>query len=157
MKLSELKQVLNTLSQINFIQPNGHFVPRHFHITEAGLNTKHFMDCGGTIRIEKTVCFQVWTANDFKHRLEPQKLKKIITTAEPLFGNDDLDIEIEFQTETISRYGLDFDGNNFLLVTKMTNCLAEDHCGIPREKLKMNLSELQKTENSTCSPNSNCC
>jgi len=55
---------------------------------------------------------------------------------DPVSCNEDLDIEIEYQTETISRFGLDFDGNNFLLTTKHTNCLANDHCGIPPEKNK---------------------
>jgi hypothetical protein len=154
MKLSQFKQLLDTVSQLNFVQPNGSFVPRHFHITEAGLTTKHFIDCGGTVRTEKTISFQVWTAKDFDHRLEPQKLKKIIAIAQPLFGNGDLDIEIEYQSETISRYGLDFDGNNFLLTTKQTDCLAKDHCGIPTEKLKVNLSDLQTT---CCTPGGGCC
>lgn len=157
MKLSQFKQYLDTVSQLNFVQPNGNLVPRHFHITEAGLTTKHFIDCGGTVRTEKSISFQVWTANDFDHRLEPQKLQKIIAIAQPLFGNEDWDIEIEYQSETISRYGLDFDGNNFLLTTKQTDCLAKDHCGIPPEKLKVKLSDLQTNQNSCCTPNSGCC
>jgi hypothetical protein len=106
MKLSQFKHHLNNASHLNFVQPNGTFVPKHFHITEAGLTTKHFIDCGGNVRTEKTISFQVWTANDLEHRLEPQKLKKIIAIAEPLFGSENLDIEIEYQTETISRFGL---------------------------------------------------
>lgn len=157
MKLSQFKQYLDTVSQLNFVQPNGNLVPRHFHITEAGLTTKHFIDCGGTVRTEKSISFQVWTANDFDHRLEPQKLQKIIAIAQPLFGNEDWDIEIEYQSETINRYGLDFDGNNFLLTTKQTDCLAKDHCGIPPEKLKVKLSDLQTNQNSCCTPNSGCC
>lgn len=157
MKLSQFKQYLDTVSQLNFVQPNGNFVPRHFHITEAGLTTKHFIDCGGTVRTEKTISFQVWTANDFDHRLEPQKLQKIIAIAQPLFGNEDLDIEIEYQSETISRYGLDFDGNNFLLTTKQTDCLAKDHCGIPPEKLKVKLSDLQTSQTTCCKPGGVCC
>lgn len=157
MKLSAFKQHLDQVSQLNFVQPNGHFVPRHFHITEAGLTTKHFIDCGGTVRTEKTISFQVWTANDFEHRLEPQKLKKIIAIAEPLFGNEDLDIEMEYQTETISRFGLDFDGHKFLMTAKQTDCLAKDHCGIPPEKLKRNLSDLQTTQSSCYTPGGGCC
>ena len=137
MKLSELKQHLNQISKLNFIDPNGNFIPSHFHITEAGLTTKNFIDCGGTARTEKTISFQVWTANDLDHRLEPKKLKNIIAIAEPLFENQDLEIEIEFQTETISRFGLDFDGVNFLLTTKQTNCLAQDQCGINAERARL--------------------
>lgn len=157
MKLSDFKKQLENIAQINFVQPNGNFIPRHFHITEAGLTTKHFIDCGGTVRTEKTVNLQVWTANDFEHRLAPPKLKNIIALAEPLFGNDDLEVEIEYQTETISRFGVDFDGHQFLLIAKQTNCLAKDHCGIPAEKLNVNLSDLQKNASSCCSPGDNCC
>ena len=157
MKLSDFKKQLDNIAQINFVQPYGNFIPRHFHITEAGLTTKHFIDCGGTVRTEKTVNLQVWTANDFEHRLAPPKLKNIIALAEPLFGNDDLEVEIEYQTETISRFGVDFDGHQFLLIAKQTNCLAKDHCGIPAEQLNVNLSNLQKNASSCCSPEDNCC
>lgn len=157
MKLSQFKQHLEEVSQLTIVLPNGHFVPSHFHITEAGLTTKHFIDCGGTVRTEKTISFQVWTANDIEHRLEPQKLKKIIAIAEPLFGNEDLDVEVEYQTVTISRYGLEFDGNNFLLTTKQTDCLAKDHCGIPPEKLKVQLSDLLTSRTSACTPGGGCC
>lgn len=157
MKLSQFKQHLAQVSTLNFVQPNGNLVPSHFHITEAGLTTKHFIDCGGTIRTEKTISFQVWTANDVDHRLEPQKLQKIIAASEPLFENQDLDIEVEFQTETISRFGVDFEGENFVLTTKQTNCLAMDQCGIPQEKPKVKLSELMTIQTSTCTPGGGCC
>jgi hypothetical protein len=157
MKLSQFKKHLDKVSQLNFVQPNGNFVPRHFHITEVGVTSKHFIDCGGTVRKEKLISFQVWTAKDFEHRLQPKKLKEIIAIAEPLFEHEDLDIEIEYQTETICRYGLDFDGNKFLLTTKQTDCLAKDNCGIPPKKLKVNLSDLQTNQNSCCTPGSGCC
>jgi len=64
----------------------------------------------------------------------------------------DFDIEVEYQTQTIGKFDLDFNGNHFLLKNKTTACLAEDACGIPTEKQKKNLSEL-----TTCSPNSGCC
>lgn len=157
MKLSQFKQFLNTVSELNFVQPNGNMVPKHFHITEAGLTTKHFIDCGGTIRTEKNISFQLWSANDVDHRLEPNKLNKIITIAEPLFGDVDADVEIEYQTETISRFGLAFNGADFVLTTKQTDCLAKDHCGVPPTKTKVNLAELQTSQTSCCTPGSGCC
>jgi len=57
MKLSEFKSHLQDMHSLSFIQPNGSPVPAHFHITEAGVTTKHFIDCGGTERIEKYVSF----------------------------------------------------------------------------------------------------
>ncbi|MBU3714538.1 MAG: hypothetical protein FGM46_06270 [Ferruginibacter sp.] len=155
MKISEFKISLEKLSQLNFVQPNGNFVPRHFHITEAGLTTKQFIDCGGTVRLEKNISFQIWVANDFEHRLEVEKFRKIIDLSTPLFGNEDLEVEVEYQSETISRYAIDFNGHHFVMVPKQTDCLAKDHCGIPNEKLKVNLSEI-KTQNS-CKPGQGCC
>ena len=157
MKISQFKQHLNDVSELNIIQPNGMFIPKHFHITEAGLTTKNFIDCGGTVRTEKTISFQVWVANDIEHRLEPQKLKKIIGLSEDLFNSEDLEIEVEYQTETISRYGLDFVGNNFVLTNKFTDCLAKDNCGIPPEKMKVSISELQNKPAAACTPGGGCC
>jgi hypothetical protein len=39
-------------------------VPEHFHVTEVGVVTKDFIDCGGTVRHEKVANFQLWDAND---------------------------------------------------------------------------------------------
>ena len=157
MILSELKNKLKALDAINFIKPNGELVPKYFHITEVGLTTKNFIDCGGTIREEKYVNFQLWEANDIDHRLAPIKLLNIIDLSEKALGIKDLEIEIEYQAATIGRYGLEFNGKYFLLTNKQTNCLAQDKCGIPPEKLKVNLKELQNSAASCCSPNSGCC
>ena len=156
MKLSKLKQHLNTVNSVNFVQPGGIPVPNHFHITEAGLVSKHFVDCGGTVRTEKAINFQLWTAQDYDHRLEPVKLLKIIAIAEKLFGNEDLEIEVEYQTDTIGKYGLDFQGGNFLLTAKQTDCLAKDNCGVPVEKQKLQLADLANPS-SCCSPVGKCC
>ena len=156
MKLSEFKKYLGTANAVNFVQPGGTPVPRHFHITEAGLSTKHFIDCGGTIRTEKHINFQVWAAEDINHRLEPQKLLKIISASEKVLGNEDLDVEVEYQNETIGRYGLDREGENFILTAKQTNCLAKDNCGIPQKKEKVSLAELS-TQSSCCTPGGGCC
>lgn len=156
MKLSDFKKTLSTAKSINFLQPNGSIVPAHFHITEVGLSTKNFIDCGGTVREEKVVSLQLWEANDFNHRLKPQKLVDIITLSEKVLKLTDLEVEIEYQTNTIGRYGLDFNNNNFVLVAKQTNCLAKDNCGVPAEKVKVNLVELANA-NSCCAPGGGCC
>lgn len=155
MKLSEVKQILPTLEKVEFQLENGTFVPEHFHVTEVGMINKNFIDCGGVIRNEKVVNFQLWNANDFEHRLKPGKLLKIIELSEEKLGIEDAEIEVEYQSETIGKYDLDFNGKTFVLRNKMTACLAEDACGIPSEKLKRNLSELKAT--SSCTPNSGCC
>ncbi len=155
MKLSEFKNALLELSEIKLELPNGTKVPNHFHITEAGLVTKHFLDCGNTERIEKVVSFQVWTAEDFAHRLQPAKLLRIIDTAARLFEDQDLEIEMEYQGDTIGKYGLEFEGDHFVLTVKTTNCLAQDQCGIPEVLAASKFSPLQKA--SACTPGSGCC
>lgn len=73
MKLSQVKNILKALETVNFILSDGSAVPEHFHITEIGLITKNFIDCGGIVRKETAINFQLWDANDFDHRLKPQK------------------------------------------------------------------------------------
>ncbi|WP_417590392.1 DUF6428 family protein [Owenweeksia hongkongensis] len=155
MKLSEVKNKLNQLETISFQLPNGELVPSHFHVTEVGKITKHFIDCGGTVRNEEVVNFQLWNANDYDHRLHPEKLVSIIELSEKVLGIGDLEIEVEYQGDTIGKFGLDFDGTHFLLTTKQTDCLAKDQCGIPAEKAKKQLSEIQAAN--SCTPGGGCC
>jgi hypothetical protein len=129
MKLSQVKENLRHAESVNFRLENGQYVPGHFHITEVGVVAKHFIDCGGTVRDEKVANFQLWDANDHDHRLKPQKLINIIALSERVLGMDDLEVEVEYQSDTIGKYGLDFDGKDFILLSKRTACLATESCG----------------------------
>jgi hypothetical protein len=155
MKLSAVKKILSTTETVNFQLENGIPVPEHFHVTEVGVITKHFIDCGGVIRNEKVASFQLWDANDFDHRLKPSKLLNIIQLSEEKLGMEDLDIEVEYQGLTIGKFDLDFNGKNFVLVNKQTACLALDSCGIPQEKLKVNLANVAPAN--SCTPGGGCC
>ncbi|SFU32846.1 hypothetical protein SAMN05216480_101768 [Pustulibacterium marinum] len=154
MKLSELKSHLANLERIAFELPDGNLVPSHFHVTEVGLVTKKFIDCGGTKRNEEVISLQLWEENDYDHRLHPEKLVAILELSEKELALPNSEIEVEYQGATIGKYDLDFNGSHFLLTSKTTNCLAKDKCGIHTEKPKVKLSELQ---NSTCTPGSGCC
>jgi len=156
MKLSEVKKAIENLNDVNFQLPNGSMVPKHFHVTEVGVVTKDFIDCGGVVRNEKVANFQLWEANDFDHRLKPEKLNKIIELSEKVLSIEDLEVEVEYQDTTIGKYDLNFDGTNFLLISKQTNCLAQDKCGIPAEKIKVSLSSLS-TKDASCKPGAGCC
>lgn len=155
MKLSQVKEVLRKSDTLKFELPDGSLVPSHFHVTEIGLINKHFIDCGGKVRKENKINFQLWNANDYNHRLHPEKLIHIIELSEKTLYLPDLEIEVEYQAETIGKYGLDFNGNSFLLTTKYTDCLAKDNCGIPQKKEKVNLSDLAIEP--CCNPEGNCC
>lgn len=146
MKLSEVKKHLSTLESIAFELPDGSLVPNHFHVTEVGQITKNFIDCGGTVRKEEVISFQLWDANDYDHRLHPEKLVHIINLSEKILELDDLDIEVEYQGSTIGKYGLAFNGSHFLLTTTNTACLAQDACGVT-----------QVETSACCAPNSGCC
>ena len=155
MNLQEIKDVLESIEILKFQLPNGEFVPPHFHVTEIGAVKKHFIDCGGTVRKENKVNFQLWNANDFDHRLHPEKLIHILELSEEKLGLKNDEIEVEFQGETIQKFGLSFNGEYFLLESTQTDCLAKDNCGIPAEKPKVNLADLQKQ--TACLPSGNCC
>lgn len=151
MTLQQVKDQLDQLDSLQFQLPDGNIVPQHFHVTEVGEVTKHFIDCGGTMRHEKKVNFQLWTADDVDHRLQPKKLKNIIKLSEKkLQLSDQLDVEVEYQGTTIGKYQLDFQNGKFQLVTTLTDCLAKDQCGIPEE-------QMPQKETAGCEPNSGCC
>ncbi|MBN9338244.1 MAG: hypothetical protein J0I88_10450 [Chryseobacterium sp.] len=139
MTLNQIKEILPTLENVEFQLENGTLVPEHFHVTEVGIIHKNFIDCGGTIRNEKVINFQLWNANDYEHRLKPNKLFNIIRLSEEKLGIENAEIEVEYQSETIGKYDLEFNGKNFILKNKTTACLAQDVCGIPAEKQKLNL------------------
>ena len=148
MKINDIKEKLSKLDSVTFVLPNGNFIPKHFHVTEIGVVTKDFIDCGGTLRQEKSVNFQLWTADDFDHRIAPQKLLDIINLSEKTLTLDNLEIEVEYQSDTIGKFGLDFDGSNFLLINRQTDCLDKDKCGI--EKPASN-------DSSSSTPKTGCC
>ena len=148
MRLKEFKERLQTHinegGELLFILGDGTLIPPYFHITEMGMKIKHFVDCGGVIRTEECINFQIWTADDFDHRLTSQKLLELIVKNEGLFGKKDLEIEMEYQTNTIGSYTLeesDYPNALFTLKSKKTNCLAPDKCVV--------------TQTSQCGPS--CC
>lgn len=156
MKLSELKAQLESAAELNFRLPDGRYLPKHFHVSEVGQVSKHFIDCGGTVRREKAVSFQLWEAEDVEHQLAPQKLSSIIALSEKILGIEDGEIEVEYQGDTIGKYGLAFDGKDFMLTQKTTACLAPGTCGVT-EKNRISLSELGLKKADRCGAGSNCC
>ena len=153
MLLSELKQNLKELKTISFQLPNGDLVPRNFHVTEVGKVSKTFIDCGGTLRKEGSISLQLWNADDYDHRLYPDKLLSILELSENTLDLKNLEIEVEYQGESIQKYGLDFDGKSFLLTTTQTDCLAKESCGIPNEKEQVSSGN----QSASCEPGSGCC
>jgi hypothetical protein len=154
MTFHEIKNVLKDLQKVQFQLPNGTKVPDHFHVTEVGTISKNFMDCGGTLRKEEVISFQLWSSFDYDHRLKPDKLIHIMELSERVLNITDREVEVEYQGETIQKFGVYFNGESFVLVSKQTDCLAKDNCGIPTIKPKVKLSDLK---GGTCTPDGGCC
>ncbi|MBI1306814.1 MAG: hypothetical protein GC181_09390 [Bacteroidetes bacterium] len=156
MLLSKFKNHLSHLNELTFVLPDSSLVPAHFHITEAGLVSKHVIDCGGTVKKTQSIIFQIWVAGDTDHRLKPSKLLEIIKKADEIFGDSDPEVEFEYQSGTIGRFGVAFTNDQFNLLNLFTDCPAKDKCGIPAEKQKLKLSDLTP-KTTCCSPNEVCC
>lgn len=152
MKLSEIKELLPLLEKVDFQMENGELIPEHFHVTEIGIITKDFIDCGGIVRHEEMINFQLWNANDFGHRLKPTKLLNIIKLSEEKLGIKDSEIEVEYQGATVGKYDLSFNGKTFILLNKTTSCLAPDACSTPKQKISLGKNDLT----GCCSTDSSC-
>lgn len=148
MKLSVFKNHLQEMSHINFVNTDAKIIPAHFHITEMAILRKDFIDCGGTMRVEQKIMAQLWSADDVAHRLSPDKLKSIIDIFEKKISQEDLEFQIEYQSDTIGKYDLDFHNGYFYLIATQTDCLAKDKCGITIN------NDANKNK---CKPNSGCC
>jgi len=156
MKLSQFQKLLEDMDSLAFRLPDGQWVPPHFHLTEIGKQSKQFIDCGGTLHVEEVVSCQLYSAGDYHHRLLPKKLSHIIEVADRALGGlGDLEVEVEYQGRTIEKFNLDFDGTNFLLTVKRTDCLARSQCGLPSIKPKLSLADFKGSP--ACAPNTGCC
>lgn len=136
MNTNQFVQLLeeNADKPLQIMLPSGKFLPDHFHITEVGQIQKKFIDCGGTRRETASCLLQVWTANDFEHRLIAGKLSKIMKLAKEVLELGDLPVEIEFGDAashyTIVESIVTSKGLLFMLFGKQTACLAPDKCGV---------------------------
>ncbi len=122
-------------ASLQFILPSGDSIPSHFHVTEVGRVEKAFVDCGGTVRHSTSCQLQLWTANDFDHRLKSDKLAVIMAMADPILKADDLQVEVEYGQNVASLYSVDhvvcaLGSIQIFLAGKQTDCLAKEKCGI---------------------------
>lgn len=137
MTIKEFRSLLEAHSGegIHWRLPDASYVPVHYHITEVGRLRKDFIDCGGTVRSSSSCVLQVWVADDKEHRLESAKLLGIIKAAEALSIEDELPVEVEYDSGVISQYPIVGSehtscGLIFYLGGKHTACLAPQKCGV---------------------------
>lgn len=152
MKLNELKELLENNPNKRFLLnlPNGREIPQSFHVTEVGFVSKSFIDCCGKKHSVETCQLQVWIGSDADHRMETDKLKKILQISSSVLPNDLLDVEVEYEDHVISQYPISNavvseTSVTLHLTTKHTDCLAKDLC-LPRT-----------SGNSSCCGGSSCC
>lgn len=125
--------------------PDGSFVPFCFHITEVGKIKKDFIDCGGVRHQSDYITLQVWIGDDSEHRLQSEKLAKVISKGLSALQTEccgiadllTLPIEIEYDQKSISNYPLvdiKLTPSGVVLIAgeKHTACLAPDKCGVSR-------------------------
>lgn len=125
----------NPNAALQIVLPGHHTVPAHFHITEVARVQKDFIDCGGTVRSETACVLQVWVADDVEHRLKTDKLAGIFAAAAALLKSDDMPLEVEYETDSISRFSVSDAVVSSATVTlnleaMHTGCLAPDRCGL---------------------------
>lgn len=157
MKLSQLQAALGTMEGVTFKLPDGTEVPAHFHVTEVGAVTKHYIDCGGTLRQDVSISMQLWQASDYDHRLQASKLSNILELAKSTLQLPDAEVEVEYQgASTIERYALTTTKDGLQLLPIETACLALDACGVG-DKVKVNLAGAVATATNYCSPDGGCC
>jgi hypothetical protein len=144
MILSQLKSDLAQCKDaaIRFRLPDDSLSPAHAHITEVGLVTKEFIDCGGTARIEKKCQMQSWVADDTDHRLSAGKLLSIIEKATSILGGEDLPVELEHDVGFAAQFsvvGAVLQDSELILMLegRHTACLAPDICCPPNESVSI--------------------
>ncbi len=140
MNLRTLRQIAQDQSskQIEISLPSKEALPCHLHITEVGLVTKEFTDCGGTFRGTRHVSLQTWVADDVDHRMTTDKLAMILGKLDGNVLLDCLEVLVEVQADTISTYAIHSVEYSSLAMTPVkvflrsltTDCLAKDRCGV---------------------------
>ena len=149
MNLSELKSALrnNPNKRLNIIFPDGDPIEPEFHVTEVGLVTRDFIDCGGTRRRTEKCVLQTWVApSDKDHRLTSEKLSSILGKSADVVPDDEIPLEIEYEGCNVVQYPVEAisvqaDEIRLTLAKNHTDCLAKETCGLAP----------------TCSPGSGCC
>ncbi|HEY5792885.1 MAG TPA: DUF6428 family protein, partial [Chthoniobacterales bacterium] len=133
MKTTEFKSLLERHPDLPlaFVLPDGSRIPAHAHVTEVGRVDKTFLDCGGDPHRDSACLLQTWVAEDLDHRLSAAKLRGIFDLAAPLLGNEELEVEVEYEAQWISQFPVESASARegalmFQLAAKHTDCLAKE-------------------------------
>ena len=163
MTLNEFKTLLEANRDKGFrlTVPNQSAVPISFHITDVAFVQKTFIDCGGTMRENKTCQLQAWVGPDEDHRIASGKMADVLGRAADFLPSDDLELEIEYEEATISQYpvaaaDVSDDFVTLQLTTKHTECLAPELCIAPAPQSGAAVLTMAPSNACGCGP-SGCC
>lgn len=141
MTLSQFKTLLqeNRDKGFRLVLPDQNAVPISFHITEVAFVQKTFIDCGGTMRENRSCQLQAWVGPDEDHRIAAGKMADVLGRAAGFLPAEDLELEIEYESGVISQYPVAeaVVNDEFVtlhLTTKHTACLAPELCIVPAPK-----------------------
>jgi hypothetical protein len=133
--ISSLKAALAAAPTLplTVVWTDGEPIEPHFHVTEVGRVQKDFVDCGGTVRRLVTCLLQTWVGEDLDHRITAGKLLKAFEHAAPVLGNEDLSVELEYETCNVVQLVIasvkqEPDRLILQLGSKHTDCLAKELC-----------------------------
>ena len=154
----QFNQVLSASgdSSLQFQLPDTTLIPESFHVTEVGIVTGHFIDCGGVTRLDEHVQLQLWLGTDTAHRLNAGKLASVLASSrrvlQQMADYQSKAVMIEYETNQTSYYRISSMEKNsgtlrFGLSTTTTQCLATN---------RVQQSTAVKTDNLCCPPRS-CC
>lgn len=134
-RVSALKSALAAAPELplTVIWTDGEPIEAHFHVTEVGRVQRDFVDCGGTVRRTVTCLLQTWVGPDTDHRITAGKLLKAFAHAGPVLGEEDLPVELEYETCNVVQLTLAEirrEPGCFVLQlgSKHTDCLAKELC-----------------------------
>ncbi|MBC8009849.1 MAG: hypothetical protein H7067_07110 [Burkholderiales bacterium] len=135
MPISALKAALAAAPSLplTVVWTDGEEIEPHFHVTEVGRVQKDFVDCGGTVRRLVSCLLQTWVGDDLDHRITAGKLLKALEHAAPVLGDEDLPVELEYETCNVVQLvvaSVKNDGDRLVLQlgSKHTDCLAKELC-----------------------------
>jgi hypothetical protein len=133
MKLRELQGMLTEYPKTfpRFVLPNSDCIPAHAHVTEIGHVVRNFIDCGGLTGREEKVLLQTHVGNDIDHRLQSDRLAKILRLGSRVIPSADLDVDVEYDCCVVAQYPIteatpDGEHLNLILQRGRTQCRARE-------------------------------
>ena len=95
-------------------------IPTGFHVIDAGVKAKNLIDQWGNLKHTHDFSFKLWHGNgrDSGEGLVAEKFLPIIYKILDPYGSPNLNVEVEYEGNTLEVYGLSWAGSCFMLCHK---------------------------------------